>query len=312
MFEVLKKLLLVSAALVMTAGVGSAKELKSIGVTLGSLGNPFFIAMGKGVEAKAREINPKVRITTVSSDYDLNKQFSQMDNFIALGVDLILLNAADAKAILPAVRRAQAAGIVVVAIDVAAAGADATIQTDNVKAGAISCQYLVDSIGPKGGKIVIMNGPQVSSIVDRVKGCKDALAKTGSFELLSDNQDGKSSRDGGLAAMQGYLTRYPHIDGLFTINDPEAVGADLAAKQLGRKEMIIAAVDGAPEIETAIKGDTLVRTSASQDPYQMAIMAVEIGNGILQGKKPADPVTLMTPRLIMRDNIKDYHGWGSH
>lgn len=308
----LRKLLMASAALFMAVGVASAKELNSIGVTLGSLGNPFFIAMGKGVEAKAREINPKVKITTVSSDYDLNKQFSQVDNFIGLGVDLILLNAADPKAILPAVRRAQAAGIVVVAIDVAAAGADATVQTDNVKAGAIACQYLVDTIGGKGGKIVIMNGPQVSSIVDRVKGCKGVLAKASGFETLSDNQDGKSSRDGGLAAMEGYLTRYPRIDGLFTINDPEAVGADLAAKQLGRKEMVIAAVDGAPEIEAALKGDTLVRASASQDPYRMAMMAVEIGNGILQGKKPENLVTLMEPRLITRDSVKDYRGWGAH
>lgn len=310
--ETLRKLLLASATLVMAGGIASAKELNAIGVSLGSLGNPFFIAMGKGVEAKAKEINPEVKITTVSSDYDLNKQFSQMDNFIASGMDLILLNAADAKAIAPAVKRAQAAGIVVVAIDVAAAGADATIQTDNVKAGQIACQYLVDKIGNKGGKIVIMNGPQVSSIIDRVNGCKDVLAKAGGLEVLSDDLDGKVSRDGGLALMQSYLTRFPHIDGLFTINDPEAVGADLAAKQLGRSEMIITSVDGAPEIEAALKSNTLIQASAGQDPYQMAIMAVEIGNNILQGKMPDSPVTLIAPHLLTRDNVQDYKGWGSH
>src|SRR3954453_9391327 len=116
----LKKLLLAGAALALVTGTASAKELKAIGVTLGSLGNPFFVALTKGAEAKAKEINPNVKVIATSADYDLNKQFSQIDNFIASGVDLILLNAADAKAILPAVKRAQQAGIVVVGVDVAA------------------------------------------------------------------------------------------------------------------------------------------------------------------------------------------------
>ena len=49
------------------------------------------------------------------------------------------------------------------------------------------------------------------------------------IKILSDDQDGKGSRDGGLNVMQGYLTRFPSIQGLFTINDPQAIGSDLAA-----------------------------------------------------------------------------------
>src|SRR4051812_26869887 len=146
----LRKLLYTGVALAIATSAASAKELKSVGITLGSLGNPFFVALTKGAEAKAKEINPNVKVTATSADYDLNKQFSQIDNFIASGVDLILLNAADAKAILPAVKRAQQAGIVVVGVDVAAAGADATVQTNNVQAGQIACQYLAEKIGGKG------------------------------------------------------------------------------------------------------------------------------------------------------------------
>ena len=125
----LKHLLLAGAALGLAAGAApaAAKDLGSIGITLGSLGNPFFVALSRGAEDEARKINPNVKVNTASADYDLNKQFTQIDNFIASGVDLILLNAADAKAIAPAVKRARAAGIVVVAVDVAAGGADATV-----------------------------------------------------------------------------------------------------------------------------------------------------------------------------------------
>jgi ribose transport system substrate-binding protein len=301
----LKNLLLAGAALALATGTASAKDLKSIGVTLGSLGNPFFVAMTKGITDKA---GSGVKVVTASAEYDLNKQGTQMDNFIASGVDLILLNAADPKAIAPAVKRAQAAGIPVVAVDVAAAGADATVMTDNIKAGEIACQFLADKINHKGN-VVIENGPQVSSVIDRVKGCEQVFAKDSGIKILDKSQDGKGSRDGGLAAMQGYLTRFQDLKGVFTINDPQAVGSDLAAKQLGRQGIVITSVDGAPDIETALKGNTLVQASASQDPCTMGQQAVQIGYDILNGKKPADPVVLMPSTLITRDNVKDYKGW---
>ena len=307
----LKQLLLAGAALALVSGTAAAKDLNSIGITLGSLGNPFFVALSQGAEAKAKEINPNVKVNTASADYDLNKQFTQIDNFIASGVDMILLNAADAQAIAPAVKRAQAAGIVVVAVDVAAAGVDATVQTNNVQAGEIACQFIVDKLGAEGGKVIIQNGPQVSAVIDRVNGCKEVLATNAKIEILSDDQDGKGSREGGLTVMQGHLTRFPEIDAVFTINDPQAIGSDLAAKQLGRSEFIITSVDGAPDIEAALKGNTLVMASASQDPYAMAQLAVETGYKIMNGEKPADPMILMQSNLITRDNVADYKGWSA-
>ena len=290
------------------AGVAQARELKAVGVTVGSLGNPYFIAVGKGITDAAHEINPAAKVTISSADYDLNKQFTQIDNFISAGVDLILVNAADPRAIAPAIKRAQAAGITVVGVDVAADGADATVQTDNVQAGEISCKFMADAIGGKGN-VVIENGPQVSAVIDRVTGCKGVLGKYPGIKLLSSDQDAKGSRDGGLNAMQGYLTRFPSIQGVFTINDPQAIGSDLAARQLNRTGIVIASVDGAPDIVGALKGQTQVQASASQDPYAMGKLAVETGAGIMGGKKPESPMILMQPHLVTRDNVGSYAGW---
>lgn len=297
-------------ALAAFAGLpAQAKDLESVGISVGLLGNPFFVATIKGIEDRAKDINPAVEITSVSSDYELNKQFTQVDNFIAAGVDIIMINAVDPVAIEPAVKRAKAAGIVVAAFDVAAAGADVTVMTNNVKAGELACQYIADHLGGKGD-VVIVNGPQVSSIVDRVKGCKAVFEKYPDIKILSDNLDGKASREGGLQVMEGILTRYDHIDAIFAINDPTALGVELAAKQFGRTEFIITAVDGAPDIEAALKsGNSLIKASASQDPYVMAGQALELGNEVLQGKTPAETTVLLDPVLITADNVKDYKGW---
>ncbi|HEY4044849.1 MAG TPA: ABC transporter substrate-binding protein [Rhodopila sp.] len=308
----LKKLLLAGAALAIGTNVASAKELKSIGISLGSMGNPFFVALAKGAEFEAKKTNPNVKAVAVGYDYDLGKQNTQIDNFIAAGVDLILLNPGDPKAIEPAIKRAQAAGIIVVAVDTAAKGANATVETNNTQAGTIACQKLIEKMGGKGDMIIV-NGPQVSSVIERVNGCKEVIAKNPGIKLLSSDQDAKGSRDGGLAVMQSLLTRFTTVNGVFAINDPTAIGAELAAKQMQRTTFPITAVDGAPDAETALKDPNSPQfiATASQDPFLMARLAVQEGVELLNGKKPEKDPLLMDSKLVTRDNVGDYKGWTS-
>lgn len=305
-------LLAATAAMALSAGGATAqedKQLERIGVSVALLGNPFFVATIKGIEDKAREINPDVEITSVSADYDLNKQVSQIDSFIAAGMDIIMLNAVDAQAIAPAVTRAKAAGITIAAFDVSAPGADVTVMTDNVDAGRKACQYIIDQIGSEGD-VVIVNGPQSSSIIDRVTGCKEVFDAHEGINILSDDQNGQGSREGGLSVMQGILTRFPEIDGVFAINDPTAIGADLAARQLGRSEFVITAVDGAPDIESALSSGTgLIKASASQDPYAMAGQAMQMGYDFFMGNTPDEDTVLLEPQLITDQNVGEYQGW---
>lgn len=307
--KTIAKLLCGVALAALAIAPASAKDLNKVGISVGLLGNPFFVATIKGIEDAAKKINPKVEVTSVSADYDLNKQVSQIDSFIAAGVDVIMLNAVDAKAIAPAVKKAQAAGIVVAAFDVSAPGADVTVMTNNVKAGEEACQYLVDHTGGKGN-YVILNGPASSSILERVKGCKNVLAHHPDIKILSDDQNAEGSRDGGLKVFQSLLTRFDKIDAVFAINDPTAIGAQLAAKQLNRSEFIITAVDGAPDIEKEFaSGTSLIKASASQDPYVMAGQSLTMAADVLAGKKPAEPTVLLDPKLITAENLKEYKGW---
>ena len=308
----LRHSLLAAAAMAVALPAAAQQKPLQVGMTVGSLGNPYFVAAVKGAKDEAAKINPQSKLTAVSADYDLNKQATQIDNFTSAGDNLVMLNAVDPVAIAPAIKRAEGQHMVVAAFDVAAQGADVTVMTDNTKAGEISCQYLAEQLGGKGD-VVIVNGPQVSSVVDRVKGCEAALKKFPNIKVQSDNQDAKGSRDGGLQVMQGLLTRYPHLDGVFAINDPSAIGCDLAAKQLHRTELKIASVDGSPDIEASLKqAGSLVIASASQDPYTMARRAVELGNQVLNGQTPAQTTVLLPPDLITRGNVGEYKGWSSH
>lgn len=303
--------LLSSAALLClaTASATAQQKLERAGITVGTLGNPFFVPLVKGAEDGLKTGNPDVEVTVVGADYDLNKQASQIDSFIAAGVQIIMLNAVDVVAVKPFVERARAAGIVVAAMDVSAEGSHLTVMTNNVQAGELACTDLAERL-EGSGEVVIINGPPVSSILDRVSGCKEALGKYPDIEILSDDQDGKASREGGLAVMQSLLTRFPKIDAVFGANDPTAIGAELAAKQLGRSEMIIAGVDGSPDFVEALQAEgALLVSSSSQDPYGMAKMAAEQAVALLSGAQTDPRVTLLDTTLITKENAAGHVAW---
>ena len=296
--------------LLATSTFAETKKLDSVGLTVGDLGNPFFVQIAHGAESRAKQINGKVKFTALSSNYDVNSQTNQIDNFISSNVNLILLGAADSKGIAPAVLRAKQAGIVVVAVDVGAeGGVDATVTSNNKQAGTKDGAYLADRLKGKG-QIVIVNGPPVTAVTDRVAGFLEEVQKHPDLKIISQDQDAGGSRDGGLRVMSDLLTAFTRIDAVFAINDPTAIGCDLASKQAQRKEFFIVGVDGSPDIVPFLKDPaSLIAATAAQDPYLMAEEAVKIGYDIMQGKKPKEELTLIPVGLITKDNVDRYAGW---
>lgn len=287
------------------------RPLRSVGLSVGDLGNPFFVQIAKGAEAQARALGgPKVKFTAVSSGYDLNAQMNQLEDFTAAQVDLIILGAADTRGIAPAVRKAKAAGIVVVAVDVAAeGGVDATVMSDNVQAGRLVAEFAVARLKGRG-RVVIINGPSVSAVTDRVAGAEAVFRQHAGIEVLSRNQNGEGNRLGGLNVMTGLLTAHPRIDAVFAINDPTALGAALALQQARRRDVFVVGVDGAPDAEKALRdARSPFLATAAQDPFAMASQAVTVGAGILGGKRPADPLILIPVKLVTRDNVQAFRGW---
>jgi ribose transport system substrate-binding protein len=288
-----------------------AAELSSIGISVADLGNPFFVQIAESITAKARELaGDQVKVIVRSSAYDLNRQRRQIREFIQIKVDLIVLTAADSLKIEKDVRLAQNAGIRVIAVDINAAGADVTITTDNVQAGKIACRYLARRLN-KNGNVVIINGAAISSVIDRVAGCKEVLEKFPDIHLLSDQFNGGGTIEGGLEVMTYLINAYKRIHGVFAINDPSALGAVMAAQQAGRQDFIITSVDGAPTARKALMHtDGPWVASAAQFPKQMAELAVETGLSLLKGKPVKSKIILIPPKLITTANVDQHAGWG--
>ena len=297
--------------LCLNTGTVQAGELISIGISVADLGNPFFVQIAESITDKARQLaGDQVQVIVRSSAYDLDRQRHQIKEFIQKKVDLIVLTAADSIKIEKDVRLAQNAGIRVIAVDINAAGADVTITTDNVQAGEIACEYLARRLNGKGN-VAIINGASISSVIDRVAGCKKILENYPDIRLLSDQLNGGGTIEGGLEVMTYLINAHERINGVFAINDQSAQGAVMAARQAERSDFIITSVDGAPAVRKALTdSDNPWVASAAQFPRQMAELAVENGLSLLQGKPVASKLILIPAQLITAVNIDQYEGWG--
>ena len=287
-------------------GGGGGGEVELVGLMLQDISNPFFAVMQDSMQQAAEQDGFQVNVQ--DGRQDLGQQNDQVDALIQQGADLILLNAVDSAGIASAVARAQAAGIPVVAVDVDAEGADAAVTTDNVEAGRQSCQALVDGIGGSGN-ILIIEGTPTSAPQDRVKGCEEVLAANPGVEVVG-RQAGKNDRDSGLQLATDMLTANQDVRGIFAINDPEGLGADLAVRQAGRTGVVITGVDGSPEAVKALQDpNSNFFATPAQDPGGMVLEALEVGRGLVAGNPPAERITLLKPELVTRDTVGSYEGW---
>lgn len=289
------------------ATAATPAKIDKIGLMVQDMSNPFFSAMNKGAKEAATKIG--ATLNTQDAQLDLANQNMQIDAFIQQGVNLIVVSAVDEAGIEPAIQRAKEAGIIVIAVDTPAHGADAVIMTNAVQAGEKSCDYLFQQMGGKG-QVLLVDGTPIQTIIDRIAGCRNVAKNYPGIKIVGQ-QASKNDRASGLAVTTDMLTANPDVTGIFGMNDPSALGAVLAVEQADKSKQIkVTGVDGSPEAVAELKraGSPFIG-SATQNPAEMVRRAVEIAQDMTAGKAPAEKTILIPSVLVTRDTVKDYAGW---
>ncbi|WP_043650424.1 substrate-binding domain-containing protein [Chitinilyticum litopenaei] len=301
------------ASLLVLAGGGSTlaadpPPARRIGISIATLGNPFFVALLHGMQEGIRQHSPGAQMLVRSADYDAPKQIAQIEELLAQNVELLLVSAAAEGALTEVLRKARTQGVVVIAVDVRAQGANQTVMTDNVLAGRMVCEHLAKTL--KGqGRVVIQNGPNVSSVIDRVAGCKSALAQFPGIKLLSDRENGLGSVWGGHQAMQQAQKKHAPIDAVFAINDRQALGSLQYLRERKLERVLIGSVDGSDAVVKQIAAGSQIVASASQSPATMGRRAAEQGLGWLGSSSIDRDTELLPPTLVHRDNAATFAAW---
>jgi len=293
------------AALVCGASAVQAQTPKQplrIGMTFQELNNPYFVTMKQALEEATASIGATV--VTTDARHDVSKQIGDVEDMIQKKIDILLLNPTDSTGVQSAVRSAKKAGVIVVAVDANAQGpVDSFVGSKNLDAGRLACEYLAKNIGEKGD-VAILDGIPVVPILERVKGCREALAKYPGIKVVS-TQNGKQERATALTVTENILQANKDLKGIFSVNDGGSMGA-LAAIEASGKDVKLASVDGAPEaIKAMQKPNSKFIATTAQYPRDQIRLAI----GIALAKKWGANVPAAVPvdvKLIDAEGAKTF------
>jgi ribose transport system substrate-binding protein len=276
-------------------GVPAADARPRIAFVLKTLNNPFFIDMQRGAEEAAKRLNVDLVVQAAERETDVEKQMQIIENLIQARVGALAITPSGSREVVPAVGKANEAGIPVVIVDTrldGKAAADAGVRTaafvgsDNYRGGQIIGEYLVKASGGTA-KVAILEGiPGHDTGDQRVHGFRDAVKGTPGVQIVA-SQTANWERDQGFTVFQNMLQATPGIDTVFACNDMMALGAIEAIRGAGRTGKIrVLGFDAVQDARKAIDAGTMAATVA-QFPDEMGRVAVESAVKALKG----EPVT---------------------
>jgi ribose transport system substrate-binding protein len=260
---------------------------KVIGVSIQNREAQFYQDMEGGMKTAAAKYGYTVIVVDASRDN--SKQQSQVEDFISQKVAAIVLTPYDSQAIGSAIVEANNANIPVFTADIASTSKQGSvvshIASDNVQGGFQAGKLICQAVGNTGA-VAIIDEPEVTSVQDRVKGFKEAIAQLCPKVTIVADVDSGGTRDKANSDTGDILQAHKDLKGIFGINDDSALGALTAVKAAGLDgKVAIVGYDATPEARDAIaRGD--MYGDAIQYPKQIGATTVDVIHDYFGGTKP--------------------------
>jgi fructose transport system substrate-binding protein len=278
--------------------------------------NPFFVKMKEGFDAKAKELGLTPQAYAGKFDGDNDGEVRAIEQLIAAGAKGILLVPSDSTAIVPTVKKARDAGVLVITLDTPLdpeSAADANFATDNYKAGQLIGMWAKATLGDKAktAKIATLDLAANEPTVDylRHNGFLDGFgipvknkkhfSPSDSAQIVGSDVT-QGSTEGGRKAMENILQKADQIDLVYAINEPAAYGGYAALKAAGKeKGVLIVAVDGGCQGVKYVK-DGIIGATSQQYPLLMAADGVQAVADYIKTK--AKPHSMDTGEKLITDH----------
>jgi inositol transport system substrate-binding protein len=280
-------------------------ETITIGLTM--LFNDQWLTTLRDAMTTYAESQPGVELIAVDSEEDVATQLGQVENFVAQGVDAIIIIAANTDAADPMTKAAQDAGIPLVYVNRIPSNLPEGVfyvGSDSIQAGIMQAEWLAEQLGGKGN-VVIMNGDLAQEAAQkRTEGEKQVFAKFPDIKIIKEDT-GNWHRDEGLALMENWLASGDQIDAVASNNDEMAIGAIQAIEAAGKLgQILVGGVDASPNaLEEMDKGRlnvTVFQNAAAQGEGGIKA-AIALAKG-----ETVEQITWVPFELVTPENYKEY------
>ncbi|MEU0741851.1 substrate-binding domain-containing protein [Streptomyces sp. NPDC006134] len=294
----------VGATSLLHGGDPAGKE-RTVGLSLSTLNNPFFVQIRAGAEQEARKRG--VDLTVTDAQNDASQQANQLQNFTSEGLGAIVVNPVDSDAAGPSVRAANKADIPVIAVDrgVSEADTDALVASDNVEGGRLGARALAEKLGGRGTIVILQGQAGTSASRERGAGFAEGLKAYPGIEVVA-RQPADFDRTKGLDVMTNLLQAHPDIDGVFAENDEMALGAIKALGSKAGKSVQVVGFDGTPDGLKAVEAGTLY-ASVAQVPRELGRIVVDNALRAAEGKRVEERVKVPV-KVVTKENVAGFGG----
>lgn len=297
-------------------GAAQAADCK-VGVAMYTLSAPYFAAQVAAAVDEAKKAGCEV--SQSDGQNDMNKQISDVEDMVAKGVNLLILNPRDPEGLVAAANAATKAGVKVVVMDSSInpkAHVITQVRSSNDQNGYLVGEWLAKKMEGKPIRMILLSGSQGNEVGrDRRLGVFKGLLEGqlvneghAGFQVLGQGW-GAWSTDGGLKAAEDQLQAHPDANVILGENDSMVLGAIKALEAAGKKDvLVLAAADGQKEALALIKEGKYGATGLN-DPDLVARTAVDIGVKALKGELPAEypKLVLTKPDVITKENVDKYY-----
>ena len=286
-----------------------------VGYCSPSLNAPYYMVLSGEIKKNVESYGMK--FLSADGQDDIAKQITAVEDLVASGVNVLIINPIDPLATVAAVNTAVKAGIPVFTID---SGIDPTaeitsgVQADNSGNGFLIGEWLAGKVGNQKVNAAIISGKQGNPVgqmkrMGFVQGFTETQLRTMGYSNLKIVSQGWGNwtNNGGLKAMEDILVAHPEVNVLFAENDAMAMGALKAIKEAGKSgKIIIAGVDGQKEANQLIQSGEM-GASALNSPSVMSKILLETIVRHLNGEKNITKNKLTPAVLITKENVAQYY-----
>ncbi len=280
------------------SNAGSSKP--RVALIMKSLANEFFLTMADGARKHqaAHRDQYELIVNGIKNETDLAEQVGLVEQMVAQQVNAIVIAPADSKALVPALKRAKAAGVLVVNIDnkldaeaLKEAGLSVPFVGPDNRAGARLVGEVVAGKLTAGDKVAIIEGvPTAFNGQQRRAGFEDAMKAAGMNIVSVQSGYWEMDRANNVAA--ALLSEHPDLKAILCGNDSMALGAVAAVQAAGRTgKVLVAGFDNLAAVKPMLADGRVVAT-ADQHADKLAVFGIEAALKILRGEAaPADQTT---------------------
>lgn len=287
----LKALLAIGTIAALPATAMAADEIAVIVKTTNS---NFWQNVNKGASSAIADTGYTMTFDGPAAESAVADEVNMVDNAVNRGVKGIVLAPSDPEALIPAVKRANDAGIPVAIIDSAlgegAAGTyQAFLSTDNCAAGKLAAKKMIEATGGEGKVAVMSYVAGVGSEIGRVGCFVDEIKASSKIEIIGPFYS-QSQMATALNQTTDVLAANPDLKGIFGANEPTAVGMGRTIQQAGKAGQIAAiGFDGNEDLQAFVKDGTLNGTLV-QGSFQMGDLGVKAVLDLIAGKTVAPQI----------------------